>query len=269
MNTLNKYVRTIAASAVFALGAGVASTANAAPAFQVDPTSIVGTGSIFTADFISGFSSALITNLGGNVYQSEGWINYTSFSNGPAAVLPGTSRVGVDYGLYATFTQLFTCGGPLGVGVTCGVTSIDLSLFADVGFGNNYISAALPGTVASVIDGGTADIKLGTASLIVNGVAGLNAAGGAFENVNTNFVLTAAGKDYFINPVPFYTLAFSNFNNTTQGIQCDTVGCVNVNTVSINSENGGTDFNRIPEPATLALLGLGLLGAGVSRRRKL
>jgi len=84
-------------------------------------------------------------------------------------------------------------------------------------------------------------------------------------------VLTTAGGNYFTLPVPFYTLAFSNFNNTSQGIACNTAGCVNPTVVAINSENGGSDFNRIPEPASLALIAVGLLAAGagsMARKRK-
>jgi hypothetical protein len=38
--------------------------------------------------------------------------------------------------------------------------------------------------------------------------------------------------------------------------------------VAINSETGILDFNQVPEPGSLALLGLGLLMVGSQRMRR-
>lgn len=284
MTKFKKNLRMIAASAVFALSAGAASNALATPSFTVDPNSIYGVsaGSSFTADFVNGGSSALVSfvSSGGGLYNysSVGYITYGQFMNLSSPVPVGTTRLGLDYGLFATFTQSFTCSGALAVGVTCGVDTISLNLYADPW--NNAGSLADVFTPAKIVagvgvapvvtmngSGSGVDDLLASASIVYTGLAGIDSLGGAFENVTTDISLTPDGSAYFTSPVPFFNLAFSNFNNTSQGITCYP-SCSGPSYVAIVNENGGTDFNRIPEPETLALMGLGLLGMGLSRRAR-
>lgn len=80
---------------------------------------------------------------------------------------------------------------------------------------------------------------------------------GAFGS-RTSFELNALGSTFFVEPSPFYQLSFQSgqLNNfTPAGRQVI---------------NGSLDvaFNDVPEPGSLALLGLGLAGLGLSLRRK-
>lgn len=245
-----------------------ASSAFAAPGpFTVNPNSnglTGGTLGTFTALSMAGSSSTQLTfagTSGGSFnYTGVGFIDYSAFTPAVGQYSAAKTGLGSNYQLYATFTQTFSCSSFLGSGVTCGVTSIDLHLWAnnsanEVSFNNATLSQA-----ASVDTTGASPVELGNGN-IGYGVAGLDALGGAFENINTNFALTAAGKNFFIAPNPFYTLTFNGFNNTSQGVE------TNGTVFAVNSESGTTDFNFVPEPTPLALLGIGLFAMGLYRRK--
>lgn len=258
------------------------------PVFTVNPTSIAANPfpAIFTnygpfqADSFSGTSSGRILLNGITQKATEtGWVQLQNFNLGAATIPFTTSGLGFTYSMYMTFNlQTSLLSGTFGAaGSSYNIDSLTYTLFAaapQVAFNPSTLGA--DGTVNT---GASTVTQLATGS-VTNGAlpnsAVITSGGGVALNSNVTFNLSnPGGPAFFTAPNPFFSLAFNTFNNVSTGIAANynlAAGCTVANCVIAANTivSNWTLVDRpVPEPETLALLGIGLLGfASTTMRRR-
>jgi len=164
---------------------------------------------------------------------------------------------GNNYNMYAIFqgTGLFT-----GTGFT--IDAATFNLYIDPAQDTTFVygtTGADPVTLG--LTGEDYQIAMATNLTIGSGIPG---SPGAFKAVWDDFALTDFGTDpdgnkYFYSPRPFHLVV-----ETTGDFDEDTFG---PGTFELTGDVSAI-FAPVPEPPTLALMGLALLGVGAAARRR-
>ncbi|RVT53435.1 flocculation-associated PEP-CTERM protein PepA [Rubrivivax albus] len=184
--------------------------------------------------------------------------DWNSFVGMNGAGINGTG-LDNDYNLYAVVQATGFVSGANSFFAT-GAT---LSLFMDANQDADLSLAGIDNGTLAFTGAGAGDVLLASSTTLLSGSGTTSASAGSdgFAVLFDDFVLTATGEDFFIAPRPFYIRVYSDGD-----INDGTVETVAPGLFEIQGDLSA-EF-RIPEPGTLALAGLALLGAGVARRRK-
>lgn len=276
MNKTARLPKVLLAACAVAAAALASSPASAEPIFTVQEGVIDGSLPQFvTADRITfGYTAKIIQTIGGgsltgsdDPFVENGFLSKGSFELGAGNAVASQLNANVlafGYGIYG----VFKITGEADPGATPGTIhatfqTATLTLFADP----NQDTTKGFDAFNEVLLGNTVDDKaLANLSLIVgeaNVKGGL--ANGDFDSF-LNFVLTPFGQTFFVSPNPFFGI--ENFGGNTQTITGADPTLSN-NFVADATGAGVELFLAVPEPATLSIVGLALLGMGaVTRRQK-
>ena len=213
-------------------------------------------GEIITADKLNGGYTEIINfdNAGNFTAVAFASMNQLFGNDGTANSSQVGSVVGANYNLYATFSASgrVVVPGEFGSNSSLKGEAGSFSLFLD----KNQDTAATD--LATLTLSNTADDELlGFSNMLGENAGLLYGFGGVFDFMFHNFELTAQGDTYFVSPMPFY-----------MSVRVDG----DLDNIPLEGEQFVTgDVSAVfdvPEPSTVAVLSLGLLGLGATRRRK-
>ena len=243
-----------------------AASASALPQFTLDPGAVAPAlaGLAFTGDniLISDFSTVMFDGLGG--FSDSGFLAVSAIQLGGSTFTP--TGLNSTYGLYFKFSGVgtTTVGDPRLVPTIGSFSSLTYQLYgyngpASFGFSGNTPTETANGEVllasGSLISGNAVTVPTGDGSTFTPSAA-----------AKLNFVVTPGQEAFFVDPNPFYDIAFAAFTNTTSQVEAFAGG------FRIRQGGGAINFaatTPVPEPETYALMLAGLAAVGfVALRRR-
>lgn len=273
MNTFTKIgAAVVLATAAMSASANLPFTFTSAP--DTSPAMTPYLQEFVATEINASYQEGISVNAAGTQFSAAIFVDFSTFAQPSGSFPASVTGLGIHYGLYALINVVGDISSDGAGNFDLFNFSGDMDIFADWDNDSGQQPSFLrvpdfsvdgAGIVSASLVNTADDVLLATTtSLFGSNTGGPLTPSASFALGSDTFALTAAGEDVFLAPRPFHMRLSSTGDTSSLFTEVDFTGAVG----GLQTFGDTASIRFVPEPTSVAFLGLGLFGLAFAARRK-